>query len=199
MQSMHPASAVFSDKFTEALLYAVGLHGAQRRKTSLGASDGPSYLGHLLGVAALVIEDGGTEAEVIGALLHDTIEDTDNTGAELGRRFGPEVAAIVVGCTDSHGEPKPPWRERKQGYLEHLSESSPSVLRVSNADKLYNARTILSDLRNTGNDLWDRFSGGKDGVLWYYSALSSTFATVNPGTLADELQRTVTEIVGLAE
>ncbi len=149
---MTSAAPVFSSRFTEALLFAVDVHGAQRRKTSTGLSDGPSYLGHLLGVAALVIEDGGSETEVVAALLHDTLEDTETTDQDLRRLFGAEVEAIIVGCTDSQQTPKPPWRERKEQYLEHLSAASPSVLRVATADKLYNARTILMDLRRHGDE-----------------------------------------------
>ncbi len=154
-------SPVFSSKFDEALRFVVDKHGAQRRKTGPDEPDGPSYLGHLLGTAALVIEDGGSEDEVIAALLHDTIEDTDTTEADLAERFGREVAAIVAGCTDAHEQPKPPWQERKQRYLAHLASAPPSVLRVSSADKLYNARTIVADFRALGATLWERFNVGR--------------------------------------
>jgi (p)ppGpp synthase/HD superfamily hydrolase len=185
---------VFSPAFTDALLFVVDAHGADRRKTAPGEPPGPSYLGHLLGTAALVIEDGGSEAEVIGALLHDSIEDAGVTEAELEDRFGPDVAAIVVGCTDSVERPRPPWRERKEGYLAHLESASASVLRVSNADKLYNARAILADLRRVGDRLWDRFKPDKADNLWYYRELGAAFSRLNPGDLADELKRTVDEM-----
>lgn len=185
---------VFSKRFGEALRFTVKIHGAQRRKTGPGEGDGPSYLGHLLGTAALVIEERGSEDEVIAALLHDSIEDTDTTAEDLRKRFGPVVADIVVGCTDAHEKPKPEWRLRKERYLAHLPSASPSVLRVSNADKLYNARTILADLRQHGDGLWRRFNVGAEDTLWYYEELVRIFLEHNPGYLAEELDRVVAEI-----
>lgn len=189
---------IFSPALAEALVFAADIHGSQRRKSGPGEPDGPSYLGHLLGTAALVIEDHGSEAEVIAALLHDSIEDTATTAVELAERFGEEVAGIVEGCTDSDQHPKPPWRDRKERYLTHLQAASPSVLRVSNADKLYNARTILADLRRLGPRLWGRFNAGKEETLWYYTELARIFSERNPGYLADELNRVVTDLRGLA-
>ena len=80
------------------------------------------YIAHLLGVCALVLEDGGDEDEAIAALLHDAAEDQGGlkTLEEIRRRFGEQVAAIVDGCTDTYETPKPPWRGRKETYLEHL-------------------------------------------------------------------------------
>ena len=196
---MTDTAPIFSEALGRALAYTMELHGAQRRKSGPGEPDGPSYLGHLFGTAALVVEDGGSEAEVIAALLHDSIEDTDITEVELGDRFGSEVAATVAGCTDATETPKPPWRDRKERYLEHLPSASASVLRVSNADKLYNARAILADLRRVGGRLWERFNAEKDDILWYYRELSRVFCARNPGYLADELKRTVNEIHHVAQ
>jgi (p)ppGpp synthase/HD superfamily hydrolase len=192
-------SPIFSDRLEDALSFVVRVHGTQRRKTGPGEDDGPSYLGHLLGTAALVIEDGGSEDEVIAALLHDTIEDTDTSETDIATRFGREVATIVAGCTDADVKPKPPWRERKERYLAHLSSAPRSVLRVSNADKLYNARTILADVRELGDVLWVRFNVGKEGQLWYYAELARTFREHNPGFLADELNRVVDDLRNLSD
>lgn len=69
----------------------------------------------------------------------------------------------------SPGQAKAPWRERKEGYLRHLAGASPSVLRVSLADKLHNARSILADLRADGDAVWDRFNAGRQEQAWYYT------------------------------
>ena len=71
------------------------------------------------------------------------------------------------GCTDTDQQPKPPWRKRKEAYLARLTSASASVRLVSASDKLDNARSILTSYRRVGESLWDRFSGGRDGVLWY--------------------------------
>src|SRR5918992_1460748 len=100
---------VLSQRFDEALVYATRLHWTQYRKgTAI------PYVSHLLAVAAIVLEHGGTENEAIAALLHDAIEDRggDTTRQEIRKRFGEEVVAIVDGCTDAETIPKPPWKER---------------------------------------------------------------------------------------
>ena len=106
-----------SPHLLEALSYAATLHADQQRKAS-----GEPYLSHLLAVAALVMEYGGNEEETIAALLHDAVEDQGGmaTLAEIGRRFGPAVAEIVEGCSDTAITPKPPWRQRKEAYIARL-------------------------------------------------------------------------------
>ena len=186
---------MYGPRFDDALTYAARLHRAQVRK-----GFGIPYITHLLAVAAIVGEHGGTEDEVIAALLHDAVEDQGGQPrlAEIRARFGDAVAAIVWGCTDADTVPKPPWRERKDAYVAHLAAASPSIRLVSSADKLHNARAILLDLRTLGPALWDRFTGGRDGSLWYYRALADAFLRLSPGPLADELARAVAEIERLA-
>jgi GTP pyrophosphokinase len=158
----------------EALDYAATAHDGQFRKgTAI------PYLAHLLGVCALVVEHGGDEDQAIAGLLHDVIEDCGEAHrAAIRRRFGDRVADIVEGCTDgvpdATGE-KAPWRERKAAYLRHLRDAPRDTLFVSICDKLYNARAIAGDLRALGHDVFDRFNGGRDGTLWYYSQLLDAF------------------------
>ena len=117
-----------STRFHDAVAYAVQLHANQVRK----GTDIP-YVSHLLGVAGLAMEYGATEDEAIGALLHDAVEDQGGkpTLEEIRRRFGDNVAAIVEGCTDTDVQPKPPWRKRKEAYIDHVRHASPSVCLVS--------------------------------------------------------------------
>jgi (p)ppGpp synthase/HD superfamily hydrolase len=185
----------YSKRFEEALLYANRLHADQHRKQS----DIP-YITHLLAVAALVAEYGGDEEQVIAALLHDSVEDQGGaqTLAEVLGRFGERVARIVRSCTDSEETPKPPWRQRKEAYLEHLPTAEQDELLVSAADKLHNARTIVADIRRFGAAAFDRFTGRKDGVLWYYRALVGRFEERGQSALVEELDRTVTEMERLA-
>ncbi len=179
----------YTEKFEDALVYAARLHRDQTRKGT-----GVPYVTHLLAVAATVGENGGTEDEVIAALLHDAPEDAggEERLAEIRGRFGGTVADIVAGCTDTYEDPKPPWRERKEAFLEHLAGAPPSVRLVSAADKLHNAGSVLADYRAVGEDLWARFNGGRDGTLWYYRAVADALA--GDGPVADELGRVVTEL-----
>jgi (p)ppGpp synthase/HD superfamily hydrolase len=184
-----------SDRFTEALVYTTELHARQRRK----GTDVP-YIAHLLGVAAIVLEDGGDEDEAIAALLHDAVEDQGGppTLAIISERFGKRVADIVQGCTDADTHPKPPWQERKEEYIAHVRHASPSVRRVSLADKVHNARAILHDQRQIGDAIFDRFAGGKAGTIWYYRTLAHVFLDTASGANAAELDRVVTEMERLA-
>jgi (p)ppGpp synthase/HD superfamily hydrolase len=178
-------------RFEEALIFATRLHAGQKRK----GKDLP-YISHLLSVAALVFEANGDDEEVIAALLHDAVEDQGGveTLLEIRRRFGERVAMIVEGCSDSFSTPKPPWLERKASYLIHLSSASTEVRRVSLADKLHNARTILSDLEEHGDATWSRFNGGRQGSLWYYQSLVEIFQESETGFMLREFTRVVQEI-----
>lgn len=182
---------LLSSRFEQALIYALRLHNSQSRKGSK-----IPYLSHLLAVTALVLEDGGDEDMAIAALLHDAVEDQGGlkTLEEIRQRFGERVASIVEGCSDSFTAPKPPWKERKYAYLQRLRNETPEVRKVSLADKLHNARTILRDLRHQGPAILDRFSGGRKGTLWYYRTLANLFAELDNSPLAEELARVVSEI-----
>ena len=185
----------FTARFDQAVVYAHHLHQKQVRK----GSETP-YIGHLLAVASLVIEDGGDEEQVIAALLHDAVEDQGGkeTLEDIRQRFGEHVAEIVDYCSDAYGFPKPPWKARKEQYLSRLRGAPPYVLRVSLADKLHNARAILLDLRTQGTQVWSRFNGGRDGTLWYYRSLAAIFTEVSTSPMAGELVRVVGEIERLA-
>jgi (p)ppGpp synthase/HD superfamily hydrolase len=182
-------------RFSEALAYAGQLHAEQVRKGS-----GVPYLAHLLSVAAIVLEHGADEDEAIAALLHDAVEDQggDVARQEIRGRFGRRVADIVDGCTDADTIPKPPWRARKETYLAHLVDADRSVHLVCAADKLHNARSLVEDYRACGELLWNRFSGGKTGTLWYYRAVTTVLATAGQNALVEELQRTVAELERMA-
>ncbi len=187
---------MLSERFIDALTFATQLHAGQTRK----GSEVP-YIAHLLGVASTVLEHGANEDEAIAALLHDAIEDQGGaaTREEIRRRFGDTVTEIVDGCTDSDTTPKPPWRQRKEAYIAHIPTASASVLLVSAADKLYNARSVLNDYRLIGDAVWERFQGGKNGSLWYYRAIVDAFRSTGSSPLFDELERVVSELERLVD
>ena len=189
-------SPKLSSRFEEALIYATRLHTHQNRKGTH-----TPYLAHLLSVTALVLESGGSEDEAIAALLHDAVEDQGGkkTLKEIQQRFGDKVANIVASCTDAYTFPKPPWRERKESYIAHIPKASPEARRVSLADKLHNARSILRDIRLDGERTWEKFNGGKEGTLWYYRSLLDTFKQYDDSFMVAELDRVVIEIERLAK
>ena len=186
--TLESSTALLGPRFASALGYVATLHATQLRKGTQ-----TPYVSHLLAVASLAIEYGANEDEAIAALLHDSIE--DQGGGEIRRRitalFGQTVADIVEGCTDTDVMPKPPWRERKERYIAHVSDTSPSVRLVSMCDKLHNARSLIMDLRGKRADLWS---------CWYYRQLVTVFrstlakdppSSLRMSELLEELDHTV--------
>ncbi len=178
-------------RFDEAFGFAHELHAGQKRKGTA-----VPYLGHLMGVASIVLDDGGSEDEAIAALLHDAVEDGGGRPVleEIRRRFGDRVAEIVWACSDTDETPKPPWKERKTRYIAHVRQAGRDARRVSCADKLHNARSILRDYRALGEKLWDRFTATGDQTLWYYKELVAAFQQPDRSALVAELERVVSEL-----
>lgn len=188
---MTPSTTTLGPKFEEALLYAKQVHTGHRRKDS-----GAPYFAHLIGVAALVLEDGGSEMEAIAALLHDTAEDGGGQPIldEIAERFGPEIAEIVQQCSDTLVKPKPPWQARKEAHLAKLQTAGPETIRIVLADKVYNARNLLRGLYNHGGDVWANFKGGREGTLWYFREMHAVFSQTRSGYLLDEFARLIEAI-----
>ena len=193
--SDQPPRDPLSTRFSDALVLAFELHRTQWRKATR-----VPYVAHLLAVASIALENGATEDEAIAALLHDAVEDQGGaeTAARIARMFGDNVAAIVVACSDTDVVPKPPWRARKEAYIAHVKTASASVRLVSASDKLHNARSIVADYRVMGEEVWTRFTGGREGTLWYYRSLVEAFASHGASLLVAELERVVTELESLS-
>ena len=173
------------------MIYANRLHVKQTRKVS-----GNPYMAHLLGVAALVLEDGGSEDQCIAALLHDAIEDQggDKTRQEIRKRFGERVVEIVNGCSDADHFPKPPWRERKEKFIHSLASASNEVVRVTAADKLDNVRSLLVFYPRFGSMIWRKFNGGRDGTFWYYAEVTKALQARSESQLVKALAKAVDDL-----
>ena len=192
-------------RFDEALHFATRHHARQLRKgTPI------PYAAHVLAVASLVLEMHGDEDEAIAALLHDVVEDGGGSQAlaAIRERFGAPVADIVLANSDSvdEGEAKGPWWERKRAYVASMADKPPPALRVSLADKLHNARSILTDYRTHGDAVWARFKQGQGiATRIYYRELALAFEREAPRlgeaalSYVQELRLTVDAITAHAE
>jgi (p)ppGpp synthase/HD superfamily hydrolase len=183
-----------TSRFERALLFASRQHAGQLKKGTT-----VPYIAHLLGVASLVLEAGGDEDLAIAALLHDVVEDCGGLPVlkKVRKLFGKRVAHIVDACSDYRGPAgvqKPEWRERKQTYLRHLHTADSDVRLVSAADKLHNSRQILADYREIGDKVFERFTGRREGTLWYYDALLKEFLRTKRNRLVNEFERVVCEL-----
>jgi len=194
--STEPTPHVYlTDRFFDAMSYATFWHkDAVRKSTNI------AYISHPFGVAALVLEALGDEDQAIAGLLHDLAEDCggEERLAEISERFGPRVAHIVRGCSDSlvvNEKEKAPWKERKSTHIDHLGKADADVLLVTAADKTHNARAIASDAQSIGTQIWDRFNANQSEILWYYNSVYKVLKAGNvTQTLLNPL-RTAIEIM----
>ena len=189
--SRAPKPSHLGPRLQKAFRYAAEKHAGQTRKQTA-----VPYLSHLMAVTSLVLEGGGDEDIAIAALLHDVVEDCGGMPRlrEVHKMFGTRVAKIVEGCTDSFVDPKLPWIVRKKEYLERLKHEDAETRLVSASDKLHNVRTVIADYRQDGESIWKRFSGGRDGTLWYYRALSDEFQQRKANRITRELAIAVREL-----
>lgn len=164
----------------DAARYARAVHRNDRRKGS-----GESYFdGHLEPVADIVRQAGGDDVQVAAAYLHDAAEDHGGEARldDIRDRFGDQVATMVRDLSDSlvdtrRGVEKEEWHLRKQRYLATLDDKPTRSLEVAAADKLHNARSVLSDFEAVGEELWERFTtrSGAD-QRWYYEQLAEVLS-----------------------
>jgi (p)ppGpp synthase/HD superfamily hydrolase len=151
-----------------ALVFAARAHQHQRRKST----DIP-YIVHPVGVMLTLIQCGESDPELLAAaLLHDTVEDTGVTLAELRQRFGARVAAIVEGCSEP--DKSDTWENRKWHTIAYLKTAPRDVQLVSAADKLHNLRSMIADYAEQGDALWERFKRGRASIAWYYRAVTDS-------------------------
>lgn len=190
-------------RFDDAVVYAGELHRDHFRK----GSNGVPYMAHLLGVAALVLEDGGGEDEAIAGLLHDAVEDRGGAATldVIRLRFGDAVAEIVKGCSDAipePGAPKGDWWTRKCDHLAHLAEATGEhavpILRVTMADKLSNLRATVRDAGLRGSGFWVVFRHGAASQLWYYGRMLDLFRARCPqSSMLPELELLLGQLDGI--
>ncbi len=188
-----------TDRFVEAVKLAVHLHRDQSRK----GSDVP-YVSHLLRVSGLVLEFGADEDTAIAAMLHDAVEDQGGlqTGTLIRKQFGSRVERFVIGCSDSvtgSDQPKRPWRERKESMMAAIEDLDPEAQLIIACDKLDNLRSTLNEYPKVGPELWKRFSGGREGTLWYYRGMIGALRDAGGCPLLGELETTLARLEKLVE
>ncbi|HUW62424.1 MAG TPA: HD domain-containing protein [Candidatus Bathyarchaeia archaeon] len=154
----------YSERVVEAFALMYELHRTQLRKGSR-----TPYITHLLGVASLVGGHGGDENQFIAALLHDAVEDQGglDTLERIRAQFGDDVAGLVLACSDADTDPKPPWQERKDQFLESVRNADGRVKLIVAADKLHNSRELAGHLLERGPEVWKIFKAGKERMLWF--------------------------------
>ncbi|MFN5167726.1 MAG: HD domain-containing protein [Pseudomonadota bacterium] len=122
-----------------ALAFSADKHRNQRRKDA----DASPYINHPIALANVLAHEGAVVDVVplAAAILHDTVEDTNTTRAELVGHFGEEIASVVMEVTDDKSLLK---AERKAAQVEHAPSLSRAAKLVKLADKISNLRDILA-------------------------------------------------------
>ena len=186
-------------KIGKAIKFAVDAHGDTTRK-------GKSRLYILHPVEAMSIVASLTEDQNVlaAAVLHDVVEDTGVTEAELREAFGDRVAELVMAESEDKMRDIPSeasWKARKQATIDHLAGLERDALLICLGDKLANIREISRDYKAIGDKLWERFNQkDKEAHRWYYSSifkiLAKTFGEVPP---IQEYRALLKEVFGWEE
>lgn len=164
----------------QAVSFACRAHaGAVRKGTDI------PYVVHPIEVMKIVCGLTKDEEVRAAAVLHDTVEDTPVTKAELEELFGERIAELVASESENKREGTPEeetWRIRKGETLEHLERASIDAKIICLGDKLANMRDIARDYEEKGDELWERFNAPEDGkglpgkaanLGWYYRGVAA--------------------------
>jgi GTP pyrophosphokinase len=163
-----------------ALDFAVHCHAGQTLKAS-----GASYASHVMRVSALVMEQGGTEAEAIAALLHEATDAGDPTvRAAIARDFGDTVLSWIDAAAGVGVAERPSWRENKEAFLAFVIAQAVEVRRLVAADELEHARAVRVGAQREGAAFWQRFGRSRDDLAWGYAAAASALASTTPDLAA---------------
>lgn len=159
-----------SDKIFDALRFATVAHTGQFRKSTQ-----LPYIVHPIAVMESLIRHSASADAVAAGILHDTLEDTATTEADLRHEFGDRITDLVIGASEP--DKSLSWEERKEHTINTLAKLDDlEQLMVVCADKLSNISSIASDYKKYGDTLWTRFNRGYEKQRWYYCSLAEIFA-----------------------
>lgn len=191
--------SIFSQKINLAIQVASKSHHGQFRKTTTKIP----YIAHPIGVMLIGAEYTNDENTLIACLLHDILEDVNPTiysESDLISDFGNEVLQIVKSVSENKtaGQPKKPWLERKEYYLNLIRNTSdPRPLIVATADKIHNLHDTLEayHCQSIGEKIWQNFNASKHDQLWFYqSFLAIIINKPIPSEMKKHLDRLIRDL-----
>ncbi|MBT2640523.1 HD domain-containing protein [Bacillus sp. ISL-39] len=168
----------------KALQIASLAHEGQYRKNTK-----IPYIAHPAAVGMILQKAGYHDEMVAAGVLHDTVEDTDLTLADIERDFGKAVAMIVEGCSEP--DKSLSWEERKEHTIEYLRTAPEEIRIVACADKLHNVRSIRQAIEHSGEEVWTRFKRGKEQQEWYYKNVLKSLGYTSKFALLAELEKEI--------
>lgn len=182
---------LYSHRVEQAIRAATILHRDQVRKGIVGIP----YVSHLIAVAFIVTDYTESEDAFIGALLHDTLEDTDYTEDELREDFGESVCTIVRSLSEPQDteDRTYTWQERKKVYATQLQNASESALIIAAADKIHNMRTTVEDYYHDHKRFICDFGGSLNERALMYQDISNILNRRLTSGIVSEFNHVYTE------
>lgn len=157
---------VLSQRLTRAINLATVLHYGQYRKAS-----GIPYSSHLFSVMHLLNHYDASEELLIAGLLHDAIEDQPDrySFVEMTSDFGPKVTSLVQAVTKNNDLAS--WQEKADDYLLRIKQAPAEAVLLCLADKYHNLLSTVMDYEQLGDEVWQRFKGGKERQMWWHHCI----------------------------
>ena len=176
-----------------AIVFAVRAHAGTERR-----GKGFPYIVHPLEAVEIVATMTSDQELLAAAALHDTVEDTDVTLAQIRAEFGDRVAELVALESDEPHEKNDSvdnWRARKQLALDRLKRASRDAKIVTLGDKLSNMRAIARDYAEQGDQLWNLFhaKNGKDHE-WRYRGLAEALRELQDTFAYKEFEQLINNV-----
>ncbi len=179
---------VTANRIHEAIIFATLKHAAQKRK----GTEIP-YIVHPMEVMQILTANGCSEEVIVAGILHDTLEDTKTSPAEIEEKFGPEILALVR--TESEDKSKT-WKERKQRTIDNLVHDNRETKLVCCADKLSNILSTSIDQERLGKKVFDRFNAPENDIKWYYESIVKGLAELEGMPMYADLKALVAKVFG---
>lgn len=174
----------------KAARIAAVAHKDQLRK------EGPyPYIEHPMLIALMLTKHGFSDAVVAAALVHDVLEDTEYPEADMRAQLGEEVMAIVNAVTNDDSLS---WEEKKKKYIETVRAGNEGAKAVATADKIANARSLLTAYVTQGPEVWSHFNAGREKKLWFENAMLAMLQETWKHPLVDEYAALVARMNMLA-
>jgi len=188
---------MYSYRIEQALRAATILHKDQIRKGSVPMP----YVSHLFAVAIIAIDYTKDEDVLIGALLHDTLEDTDYTPEELEADFGGKVREIVEALTEPQDTEtkKYTWKETKAQYSKQLRKAPQESLIIAAADKIHNMRAIVEEYYDDHPRFMQEFGGSLEDRLALYQDIANALNRSLKSDILNEFNHVFTEYKNFIE
>ena len=178
-----------------AIVFAVRAHAGTERR-----GKGFPYIVHPLEAMEIVATMTPDRELLAAAALHDTVEDTDVTIAQIQTEFGDRVAELVAMESDEPHQSRDSienWRARKQTAIDRLARASRDAKIVALGDKLSNMRAIARDYAEQGDNLWNLFHAkDRKDHEWHYRGLAASLRELQETFAYKEFEQLINQVFG---